>query len=302
MLIKARINEDQVFRLCSWSASEFDASPMLRIQTDDLRMVKDVFSHINKIEIFMNDTPAGTYMQYDSYESISYEGQVFVQHENIFADCMRVGLKRSSLADEVARIAEQVSPTIDIDAMTVDEYRSYLLGQISKQCSADIYEGTQVQLADGTVEKYTYDDNDQKNLTNAMAILIIAPECPAVPYHPSGGFCRMIPAIDLLNIYGTLQLRLTYLVTRCNYMTMWIRSIQTKEELMQITWNTELPEEYQAQVANIYSQALAIMEKVREKFIPAEEPTDDEDKPINIEPQGDGEDSDPNEESTDENV
>ena len=113
----------------------------------------------------------------------------------------------------------------------------------------------------------------------------------------------MIPAVDLLNIYGTLQLRLTYLVTRCNYMTMWIRSIQTKEELMQITWNTELPEEYQAQVANIYSQALAIMEKVREKFIPAEddedipaeEPTDDEDtptgndedEPTNIEPQGD---------------
>lgn len=292
MLIKARINEDQVFRLCSWSASEFDASPMLRIQTDDLRMVKDVFSHINKIEIFMNDTPAGTYMQYDSYESISYEGQVFVQHENIFADCMRVGLKRSSLADEVARIAEQVSPTIDIDAMTVDEYRSYLLGQISKQCSAEIYEGTQVQLSDGTVEKYTYDDNDQKNLTNAMAILIIAPECPAVPYHPSGGFCRMIPAVDLLNIYGTLQLRLTYLVTRCNYMTMWIRSIQTKEELMQITWNTELPEEYQVQIANIYSQALAIMEKVREKFIPVEDDEDtptgnDEDEPTNIEPQGD---------------
>ena len=270
MLIKARINEDQVFRLCSWSAAEFDASPMLRIQTDDLRMVKDVFSHINKIEIFMNDTPAGTYTQYDSYESISYEGQVFVQHENIFADCMRVGLKRSSLADEVARIAEQVSPTIDIDAMTVDEYRNYLLGQISKQCSAEIYEGTQVQLSDGTIEKYTYDDNDQKNLTNAMAILIIAPELSAVPYHPSGGYCRMIPSIDLLNIYGTLQVRLTYLVTRCNYMTKWIRTMTTKEELLEVTWQTELPEEYQQQVNDIYAQALVIVEKIKAKFIPTE--------------------------------
>ena len=50
------------------------------------------------------------------------------------------------------------------------------------------------------------------------------------------------------------------------------------------------------------------MEKVREKFIPAEGSEDDEDvptnddEPTNIEPQGDGEDSDPNEESTDENV
>ena len=270
MLIKARINGETTFRLCSWSASEFDASPMLRIQSDDLRHAKEVFANINTIEIYMNDTPAGTYTQYDSYESISYEGQVFVAHENIFADCMRIGLKRSSLVDEVARIHEIVEPTIDIDAMTVDEYRNYLLGQISKQCSAEIYAGTQVQLSDGTIEKYTYDDNDQKNLTNAMAILIIAPECPAVPYHPSGGFCRMIPAIDLLNIYGTLQLRLTYLVTRCNYMNMWIRSIQTKDELLQINWETELPEEYQEQVNNIYSQALQIFEHIKEKFLPAD--------------------------------
>lgn len=266
MLIKARINEDQIFRLCSWSASEFDSSPMLRIQTDDLRMVKDVFSHINKIEIFMNDTPAGTYTQYDSYESISYEGQVFVQHENIFADCMRVGLKRSSLADEVARIAERVSPTIDIDAMTVDEYRSYLLGQISKQCSAEIYDGTQVQLADGQIETYTYNDDDQRNLTNAMAILIIAPELQMIPYHPSGGFCRMIPAQDLLRIYGTLQLRLTYLTTRCNFMNMWIKSVPTKEELLTINWQSELPEFYQNQVNEIYSQSLQIMQAIEGKF------------------------------------
>lgn len=271
MLIQARINEDRMFNLCSWSASAFDADPMLRLQTDDLQLVKQLFSKINKIEIYVSGNPAGTYTQYDTYASLSYEGQVFVEHENVFADCMRVSLKRTSLADEVARISEQVSPTIDVDAMTLEEYRTYLLKQIGGQCRQEIYAGTQVQLpSTGAIERYTYDDDDQRNLTNAMAILIIAPELPLIPYHPSGGFCRMIPSLDLLTIYGTLQVRLTYLTTRCNFMNMWIKSIQSKEALMDISWETELPQEYQEQVDTIYSQALQIMNAIREKFTPNE--------------------------------
>lgn len=272
MIIKARINGEHMFKLCSWSASEFDSNPMLRIQSDDLQLVKNVFAEINKIEIYISDNPAGTYTQYNTFDSISYEGSVFVQHENIFADCMRIGLKRTSLVDEVARIQEIVQPTVDVDAMTVDEYRQYLLSQISEACRQQIYAGTQVQLpSSGQMESYTYKAEDQQNLTNAMAILVIAPELEEIPYHPSGGLCRMIPALDLVTIYGTLQLNLTYLTTRCNFMNTWIKSINSKEELMQINWHTDLPEGYQQQVNEIYSRSLQIMNKIREKFITNEE-------------------------------
>lgn len=273
MIIKARINGEggHIYNLCSWSASGFDADPTLRIQSDDLREAKEVFAEINKIEIYMNDTPAGSYTQYDSYASISYEGKVFVEHENIFADCMSITLKRSSLVNEVAALTELINPTIDIDAMTTEEYRKYLLKQIGMACREEIYKGTQVELTDGTIEYYTYDDDDQRNLTNAVIILIVAPEARYVPYHPSGGFCRMIPALDMVTIYGTLQVRLTYLTTRCNFMNMWIKSIQTKEELLEIDWNTPLPESYQEQVNDIYSRALQIMEDIKRKFEPDEE-------------------------------
>lgn len=286
MIIKARINGEggKEYRLCSWNAAEFASNTTLNLQTDDLREVKETFEHINKIEIYVSDNLVAAYTKYDSYGSISYAGKVFVQHENIFTDCMLVSLIRSSLADEVERLNEAINPTVDIDQMTTEEYRSYLLKQIGSVCRQQIYDGTQVQLTGGQVEYFTYNDDDQRNLTNAMAILIVAPELPYIPYHPSGGFCRMVPAMDLLTIYSTLQVRLTYLTTRCNFMNMWIKSIQTKEELMTINWDTQLPEEYETQVNDIYQQALGIVNVMKEKFArtvvnPTQSPEQGEDEP-----------------------
>ena len=283
MIINARINseEGEIFRLCEWSSSTFATNPTHLLQTDDLQRVKRVFSNITKIEIYVSNNLVASYTQYDTYGAISYDGQIFVQHENIFTDCMRVSLIRTSLVDEVNRLSELVEPVIDIDSMTVDEYRDYLMKQIGKQCRAEIYDGTQIQLpSTGAIEKYTYNDDDQRNLTNAMAILIVAPELPSVPYHPSGGMCRMIPAADLVTIYGTLQVRLTYLTTRCNFMNVWLRSITDKDQLLQINWDTELPEEYNQQVSEIYSQSLTIMNEIKNKFIPQEQ-EDEENEEIN---------------------
>ena len=286
MIIKARINGEggKEYRLCAWNAAEFASDATLRLQTDDLRDVKETFEHITKIEIYVSDNPVAAYTKYDGYGSISYAGKIFVQHENIFTDCMSVSLTRSSLADEVERLNEVVNPTINVETMTTEEYRTYLLKQVGAACRQEIYNGTQVQMGDGSVEYFTYDDDDQRNLTNAMAILIVAPELPYIPYHPSGGFCRMIPAMDLLTIYSTLQVRLTYLTTRCNFMNMWIKSIQTKEELMTINWDTQLPEEYETQVNDIYQQALGIVNVMKEKFArtpvnPAQNPEQGEDEP-----------------------
>ena len=129
MIINARINseEGEIFRLCEWSSSTFATNPTLLLQTDDLQRVKRVFSNITKIEIYVSNNLVASYTQYDTYGAISYDGQIFVQHENIFTDCMRVSLIRTSLVDEVNRLSELVEPVIDIDSMTVDEYRDYLM-------------------------------------------------------------------------------------------------------------------------------------------------------------------------------
>lgn len=271
MLIKARINYNNawMFKLGEWSATSFSANPSLLIQSSDLSLIKEVFKDITAIEIYFNNNPVATYTEYDTFGSISYEGNQFIQHENIFAECMRVTLKRTNLVEQVERIRDKIDPVIDPENMTLEEYKDYLLKNISAACRKQIYAGSLVQLPSGGTELFTYNAEDQQNLTSAMAMLMIAPELPAIPYHSSnGGLCRMIPSADLVTIYLTLEVQLTYLVTRCNYMNAWIRSINNKEELLNITWETELPEQYQTSVNEIYSQTLLIMETIKNKFMP----------------------------------
>ena len=132
MIIRARINgnDNYIYKLCEWNSSLFADSPVLKLQTDDLVGVKEVFNNITKIEIYQAEVLTSEYTLYDTYSSICYNGRVFVHHEGIFADCLEVRLQKSSLADQVRRIEEAISNDIDIDAMTVAEYKSFVLNNI----------------------------------------------------------------------------------------------------------------------------------------------------------------------------
>jgi hypothetical protein len=49
-------------------------------------------------------------------------------------------------------------------------------------------------------------------------------------------------------------------------MNMWIKSIQSKDELMKITYESELPEDYQSSVNNILTASLGIMQTLVAKY------------------------------------
>ncbi len=274
MIIKVRVNKNDnyIFKLCSWDASSFESSQSLTVQSDNLSLLKQAFKEISYIEIFMNDNPVGEYTIFDTFSSMTYLGSVFVPHENIFADGIQITLTKTNIAEQVKRIQEQLDNTIDIDAMTTEEYRTYLLGVISKQCQQEIYDGDYIEISSGN-KKFTYKAEDQANIQSAVNILMIVPELEYVPYHASKDNCYLMPSKDMLKIFMTLQLKLTYLVTRCNQFNMWIKGVQTKEELMQITWESELPESFQENLTNIYNYAIYIMQKVSEKIMNSSTPS-----------------------------
>lgn len=274
MIIKVRVNKNDnyIFKLCSWDAPSFETSQSLTIQSDNFSLLKEAFKQISYIEIFMNDNPVAEYTIFDTFSTMTYLGTVFVSHENIFTDGIQITLTKTNIAEQVKRIQEQLDNTIDIDAMTTEEYRTYLLGIISKKCQQEIYDGDYIEISSGN-KKFTYKAEDQANIQSAVNILMIVPELEYVPYHASKDNCYLMPSKDMLKIFMTLQLKLTYLVTRCNQFNMWIKSVQTKEELMQITWESELPESFQENLTNIYNYAIYIMQKVSEKIMNSSTPS-----------------------------
>lgn len=268
MVIKVRVNKNDnyIFKLCSWDASTFESSQSLIIQSDDLGLLREAFNTITNIQIYVADNPVAEYTIFDTFSSMSYINKIYVPHENIFADAIQVSLTKANIAEQVKRIQEQLDNAIDIDAMSTEEYKEYLLETISKQCQQEIYDGDYIEISSGN-KKFTYKAEDQTNIQSAVNILMIDPELEYVPYHASKDNCYLMPSADMLKIFMTLQLRLTYLTTRCNQFNMWIRSINTKEELMQITWESELPESFQENLVNIYNYAIYIMQRISEKIL-----------------------------------
>ena len=267
MVIQARINGDDnnIFNLAFWDAVQFNNIQSLTIQSNDFARLKQVFSNITKIEIFVSGNPVAQYTSYDSFSEMTYKGEVYIESENIFADTIEVKLTKTNLVDQVERIQKEVDKVIDIDSMSTEEYRQYLLGVISQKCQQQIYDGDYVNISTGN-EKFTYNAEDQMNIQNAVNILMLLPTLEKVPYHASKNSCYLMDALDMLTIYMTLQTRLTYLTTRGNAFNMWIQNAQTREELMNITWESELPQEYQENVETIYSYALYIAEEIAKVF------------------------------------
>ena len=92
--------------------------------------------------------------------------------------------------------------------MTLEELRNYKLGQISKACRQDIYNGDVITLEDGTSEKFTFNAEDQENTFALMSVALLCETVTALPWH-STGICKMYSRRDIIRISAALLLRKT---------------------------------------------------------------------------------------------
>ena len=268
--IIVKINNTTEFTLVEWDATGFVSNPQFKIASDDLASVKNAFSEIEKIQVFQDEHLAAETTQYDTYDAIQYLGTVFSPSMDRFVECLQVSLKKTSLVEQVERLTAEIFPVTDFDAMTTEQYRTWLLNKIAEDCQNDVYAGTSVQISTG-VKHFRYTMEDQQNLGSIVALLMSVPELPAMPYHADGEFCYLMSKADILLVYLTLHMRLLAITTRCNHMNMWIKSIQTKEELMNIDYSTPLPQEYQDQVDAIMARAIEMEELLIAHYLPVQD-------------------------------
>ena len=74
----------------------------------------------------------------------------------------------------------------------------------------------------------------------------------------------------------TLQLKLTRLTTKCNMLNCMIRECEDKDSVLDITWETQLTEEYQDRYNQIVTASIAIAQAMAAAMTP-ETPDDGED-------------------------
>lgn len=136
--------------------------------------------------------------------------------------------------------------------------------ELSSICGQMINAGSDVTLSDGKVEHFTYDINDQANISEMfMAILSGATE---YPYHATGEACVMYSAKDIVIIYSTLTTLKTGQITYQNQLKQYVNTLTTEEEIKSVTYGQELTgtylEEYNSLMAQAKTQLEAVLAKI----------------------------------------
>lgn len=274
MITTIRLNSDdaKIYSLVSWDSQDFANSTTLKIQGDDLQKVSADFSDITKLEVFQEGNLVATYTGFDSYSELSFLRNEYCPGESKFVDAFRIRLTKVDIVAQVQRLDEQINPVVDVERMTLDETKAYKIKELGDICRAEISEGTIVVMPDGRQEHFSYTADDEINLTNAAFIgfvgKVLGFELDYIPYHSDGNLCSNYTSQQIMVIYMTLQIRLTRLTTKCNMLNCMIRACENKEDVLAITWDTELPAEYQERYDEIMTTSAAIAEAMARAMTP----------------------------------
>ena len=274
----AIINTNDRVPLFVWDANSFRGNPELHFATDDLPYIRNLMTDIQSISIIdETDSLVAHFTGYDGFSAISYLGRNYSNQIGGFANELSVTLTKIDLVSQVQRLDEQVNKIIDVEGMTLEQYKEWKINQFSNMGEELIFAGTDVTLLNGVTKNFTYDLEDQSNLLNAIFIIQALGDLSiSIPYHGHGEPCELYNARDVLAVYFTLQFFSTRIQTEVNMKINWIRSCTTKEEAMAINFDDELPEEWAARAEAIMGPALELAAQLQAQYFGDVEPIVDE--------------------------
>ena len=260
-----RVNGEDTVELASWNNQIFNNEMYLDLLSDDLREMKDIFHSIETLEVINAETVVAEFTVFNTYDSISYLGERFIDRIRQFRDVLRVTLSRTNIIEQVQRLDAKINNVVDTESMNVNEYRAYILKQVSDACEADIYAGEHVELEDGSAPNFSYTSQDQHDLKALFDTALMLPQMQ-FSWHADGQACRLFSAQEIVKIYATLQSKLLQATTYCNAINQLAIQSSTKEALAQLHYGMELPTEIAENVEAILTEMsqifIAMMENI----------------------------------------
>lgn len=129
--------------------------------------------------------------------------------------------------------------------------------EISQACEQAIYSGVSVTLANGSSERFALTEHDQLNLFGKQVQLAAGAE--QLEYHSDGQPCRYYSAADMQAIITAAMQHVSYHTTYCNALNMWVAGTETADDLQQIFYGANVPEQYQSEVLKAYLLQITAM-------------------------------------------
>lgn len=131
---------------------------------------------------------------------------------------------------------------------TLEETKEEKVTEMNNTQQSVIQQGLDITLSDGTVERFTLKDQDQTSLMGLQTL--VAQGIERIPWHTAdqSEHCKYYSNADMAIIAEKALQFITYHVTYFRDLRIFIRSLQTKEEVQNVTYGMEIPLEYQSEV------------------------------------------------------
>lgn len=154
--------------------------------------------------------------------------------------------KEIEITDEEPDIQEEL-PQIDSDEeVTIEYVKAVKSAEMSATCNKIITNGFDVILSDGENHHFSLTIQDQLNLIT-LSSMVAAGET-VIPYHADGELCKGYSVEDITTIINTATSLKTYHVTYFNSIKVYIDSMNDINEVNNVVYGIDIPEEYQSDV------------------------------------------------------
>lgn len=231
--VKLDSSDDKVFNLMQFNSMTFDMECKLVVCTDDLKTVKSAFTNFKTLDIFRDDVQIATYTCFNNYKEISLQQGLYNNSNGEWEDALIVSLTRANIVEQVQRLDEKVNQVVDINTLTLDEYKNYL----QEKNKAALAEFLASQSVEFNGKPYGVSEEDQNEMAlNFMQYqaLTTAGQQVTLEWHSKKSACETFTAEEFVQLTAMIKAFIYPYFQQMNVTKAQIFSSTSKEELDKI--------------------------------------------------------------------
>lgn len=231
--VKLDSSDDKVFNLMQFNSMTFDMECKLVVCTDDLKAVKSAFTNFKTLDIYRDDAQVATYTCFNNYKEISLQQGLYNNTNGEWEDALIVSLTRANIVEQVQRLDEKVNQVVDINTLTLDEYKNYL----QEKNKAALAEFLASQSVEFNGKPYGVSEEDQNEMAlNFMQYqaLTTAGQQVTLEWHSKKSACETFTAEEFVQLTAMIKAFIYPYFQQMNVTKAQIFSSTSKEELDKI--------------------------------------------------------------------
>lgn len=149
------------------------------------------------------------------------------------------------LEDNTDYSQEEIIATNDAD-VTVEYLKLQKIKEMSHACNQAIANGFDVELEDEKMHHFSLTVQDQINLITLSSLAESGVD--NIPYHADGELCEFFSPNDIKTIINEATELKTYHTTYYNSLKLYIDSLDDREDIANIAYGMDIPDEYKSDV------------------------------------------------------